>query len=202
MLGKLSNEEQLLDLYKTATNDPSYSVAAQALYTLYDKSPELAFEEAKRFEADSNAVFLSALLTIFSSSGADEENRFFLEKEQYFNDFGRYSFIQLYGKFLLGRSDSVIQTGVPILEKTAQQSKIWWVRLAALQAIDSLLNMYADREKELRSLLRTGKDANGSDASTGERSADNAHAQYDKLKNIFETLKSNEKDKNVLRFFK
>lgn len=192
MLGKLYNEEELLDVYKTASDDKSYTVAAQALTTLYEKNPEQGFEEAKRFENDSNYTILSALLTIFSSSGSDLENSFFISRERFFNSYGRYSFTQLYGKYLLGRSDSVINEGLPLLESTARTSNIWWVRLVALQAIDSLQSMYEARENELKA-----KKA----AELNAQALESAHAQYQKLKALFESVKGQETDKNLLRYY-
>ncbi|MBL0047010.1 MAG: HEAT repeat domain-containing protein [Bacteroidetes bacterium] len=192
MLGKLFNEEDLLDVYKNASDDKSYTVAAQALSTLYEKNPEQGFEEAKRFENDSNYTILSALLTIFSSSGSDIENSFFISRERFFNSYGRYSFTQLYGKYLLGRSDSIINAGLPLLESTARTSNIWWVRLVALQAIDSLQSMYEARENELKA-----KKA----AELNAQALESAHAQYQKLKALFESVKGQETDKNLLRYY-
>jgi aminopeptidase N len=200
MLGKISNEESLMEVYKTASSDLSYTVAAQALNTLYDKNPEQGFEEAKRFEADSNIKLLTALINIFSSSGDDNENSFFIDKEPYFDGYSKYSFVQLYGNFLLGRSDSVINTGIPVLEKNARLPKIWWVRLAAIQAIDSLMAMYASRENELKSKFARGDKAKKTEANSESKSIDEAHAQYEKLKGIYEKIKSEEKDKNLLRY--
>jgi aminopeptidase N len=201
MLGKLYTDEELLDVYKTACEDVSYTVTAKALVTLYEKNPEQGFEEAKRFEADSNVTLLGALISIFSSSGSDAENKFFLNMERYFDSYNRYTFTQLYGKFLLGRTDSVINAGLPILESTAKQSNIWWVRLVAMQGIDSLKSLYASREKELISKRAALPASRSGEAASLSLAIDKAHAQYEKLKATFEALKSRETDKNILRFF-
>lgn len=200
-LGKLFTDDELLDVYKDASNDKSYEVAAQAITTLYEKNAEMGFEEAKRFEADSSNAILSALLRIFSASGADAENQFFLEKERFFNSYGKYSYAQLYGKYLLGRSDSVINTGVPVLEQTFLKSSIWWVRLVALQALDSLQNMYAEREKELNSKKEISSSSKKPDTGALLAAIEQARAQHEKIKSLFDKLKGQETDKNVLRFF-
>ena len=200
-LGKLFNDDDLLEIYKNASNDKSYEVSAQALTTLYEKNAEMGFEEAKQFEGDSSSAMLNALLRIFSASGSDAENNFFIEKERFFNSYGKYSYAQLYGKYLLGRSDSVINSGLPLLEKTYLNSSIWWVRLVTLQAIDSLQSMYAERGKELSSKKEMSSSSKKPDPSALLAAIEQARAQQEKIKSLFNKLKGQETDKNVLRFF-
>ena len=197
-LGKLYDYDDLLDLYHAAADDPSYTVAAEALTTLYDHNAEQGFEEAKQFEVDSNYAIMGALISIYSGSGSDAENAYFLKMEPYFDGYSKYNFMQMYGKYLLGRSDSVINLGYPILQKTAQQSPFWWVRLAALQALDSLQAMYQEREKELSLIIAGGSKG---DKATLIASKQRAASQQEKLREIFDALKAKETDKNILRFF-
>ena len=102
---------------------------------------------------------------------------------------------------MLGRSDSVINSGVPILEKTARKSDIWWVRLVALQALDSLQSMYADREKELSARQVSASNSKNPEQSNSALQLEKAHAQHDKIKALFESIKSSETDKNLLRYY-
>ena len=102
---------------------------------------------------------------------------------------------------MLGRSDTVINTGLSVLEKAARKSSIWWVRLVALQALDSLQNMYAEREKELNSKKATVSNSKNSDSTSVAFAANQAHAQYEKVNTLFESIKSQETDKNLLRYY-
>ena len=202
-LGEEFDDEDLLDVYKKALKDKSYDVEAEALSTLNKKNPVDGFEAAKTFVNDSNLTLLKSILNILSASGSDAENEFFLKNNRYFQGFAQYGFTQQYGKYLLGRSDTVINSGLPILEQTARKATVWWIRLAALKAIDSLQSMYAEREKELRAKKSnpSNSKSEANNSSELDVAIERAKRQQEKIKTLFTSIKNSEMDKNLLRHY-
>ena len=200
-LNELANGESMTDVYKIALSDVSFQVVAKALIAMHSQNPEMSFDEAKQFEEDTAVIIMNALLTIFAANGADSENNYFLQKEHYFDGYNRYGFIQQYGQYLLGRSDSVINSGLDLLAGTARDSEYWWVRLVALQALDSLQTMYAERATELKAKPISNSNSKNNEPLDNSQTAEKAHLQHEKFKQLFDSIKNAEKDKNLLRYY-
>jgi len=200
-LNELANGEPMTDVYKLALSDVSFQVVAKALLAMHSQNPEMSFEEARQFDEDTAVAVMNALLTIFAANGADSENNYFLQKEHYFDGYNRYGFVQQYGQYLLGRSDSVINSGLDLLAGTARSSEYWWVRLVALQALDSLQTMYAERATELKAKPISNSGSKNNDSSGKSQTAESAHMQHEKIKQLFDSIKNAEKDKNLLRYY-
>ncbi len=200
-LNELANGESMTDVYKIALSDVSFQVVAKALIAMHSQNPEMSFDEAKQFEEDTAVTIMNALLTIFAANGADSENNYFLQKEHYFDGYNRYGFIQQYGQYLLGRSDSVINSGLDLLAGTARDSEYWWVRLVALQALDSLQTMYAERAAELKAKPISNSNSKNNEPLDNSQTAEKAHLQHEKIKQLFDSIKNAEKDKNLLRYY-
>jgi aminopeptidase N len=201
LLVKFYNGDEVLEILKTATEDNSYAVVSSALKLLFEKDPEAGFEESKRFEEDSSLSIGNTLLTIFATAGSDAEAPFFLRQDKFMGDYARYGYLQLFGKYLVGRSDSVINISLPVFENAATNSKVWWVRLAALQAIKDLKDMYQERENELMLKKKTGGVASKKSNYTVSNTLENAQKQKEKLDKLFNTLKEKESSADVLRNF-
>lgn len=200
-LNELANGESMTDVYKIALSDVSFQVVAKALIAMHSQNPEMSFDEAKQFEEDTAVTIMNALLTIFAANGADSENNYFLQKEHYFDGYNRYGFVQQYGQYLLGRSDSVINSGLDLLAGTARDSEYWWVRLVALQALDSLQTMYAERATELKAKPISNSNSKNNEPLDNSQTAEKAHLQHEKIKQLFDSIKNAEKDKNLLRYY-
>lgn len=188
---KLSgNDESVKEVLVNATNDKSYLVQTMALVWLNKADPDLGFEMAKKFENETNLHIVQNIARIYADLGSDKENEYFVTNYNRISGYEKYDFIEWYGKFLLGRSDEVINIGVKLLERDARYNNIWFIKLNAVNKINQIIDMYAQREKELKSK---------SDKSTQYQ---NTVLQKEKIQNLLSDIKKAEKNENLLKIYK
>jgi aminopeptidase N len=188
---KLSvNDETVKEVLVNATNDKSFLVQTMALVWLNKADPDLGFEMAKKFENETNLHMVSAIARIYTDLGSDKENEFFVKNYNRISGFEKYDFIELYGKYLLGRSDEVINTGVNLLEREARNNNIWFIKLNAVNKINQIIDMYAQREMELK-----GK-------SDKQNQYQSTILQKEKIKNLLSDIKEAETNQNLIKIYK
>jgi aminopeptidase N len=184
------DDEKVKEVLTNATNDKSYLVQTMALYLLNKSDQDLGFEMAKKFENETNINMVNEVSHIFAELGSDKENEFFIKNYNRISGFEKYEFIEIYGKYLLGRSDEVINVGVKLLERDARHNNIWFIKLNAVNKINQLIDMYSQRELELK-----GK----SDKLTQYQ---NTVLQKEKIQNILSDIKKAETNENLIKIYK
>jgi hypothetical protein len=102
----------------------------------------------------------------------------------------KYDFIELYGQYLIGRSDDVINTGMKLLERDARSNNIWFIKLNAVNKINQIIDMYAVREKELQ-----GK-------ADKQSQYQSTLLQKEKIQNLLSDIKKAETNENLIKIYK
>lgn len=188
---KLSDkEESVKDVLTKATSDKSYLVQSMALNLLNKADQDLGFEMAKKFENESSLFMVEEVAKIYAQLGSDKENDFFVRNYNSISGFEKYDFIELYGKYLLGRSDEVINTGVKLLERDARKNNIWFIKLNAVNKINQIIDVYAQREKDLKGQ---------SDKLAQYQSA---VLQKEKIQQLLSDIKNAETNENLIKIYK
>lgn len=183
-------DDKVKDVLVSATNDKSYLVQSSALNLLFKSDQDLGFEMAKKFENDSNYYMVSEIGKIYTALGSDKENEFFIKNYNRISGFEKYDFIELYGKYLLGRGDEVINSGVKLLEKEARTNNIWFIKLNAVNKLNQIIDMYAQRERELK-----GK-------SDKQAQYQATVLQKEKIQNLLSDIKKAETNENLIKIYK
>jgi hypothetical protein len=161
-----------------------------ALYLLNKSDQDLGFEIAKKFENETNVHMVNEISKIYVALGSDKENDFFVKNYNRISGFEKYDFIELYGKYLLGRSDEVINTGVKLLEREARTNNIWFIKLNAVNKLNQIIDMYAQREQELK-----GK-------SDKQSQYQSTILQKEKVQNLLSDIKKAETNENLIKIYK
>jgi aminopeptidase N len=185
-----SNDESVKEVLINATNDKSYLVQTTALIWLNKADPDLGFEMAKKFENETNLHMVEAVSRIYADLGSDKENEYFVTNYNRISGFDKYDFIEWYGKYLLGRSDEVINIGVKLLERDARHNNVWFIKLNAVNKINQIIDMYSQRAQELK-----GK----SDKQTQYQAT---LLQKEKIQNLLSDIKKAETNQNLLKIYK
>jgi len=84
----------------------------------------------------------------------------------------------------------VINVGVKLLERDARHNNIWFIKLNAVNKINQLIDMYSQREIELK-----GK----SDKLTQYQ---NTVLQKEKIQNLLSDIKKAETNENLIKIYK
>jgi aminopeptidase N len=188
---KLAGEdESVKDVLIKATNDKSFLVQSMSLYLLNKADQDLGFEMAKKFENETNLPMVESIARIYADLGSDQENDFFVKNYNKISGFDKYDFIELYGKYLLGRSDEVINIGVKLLERDARKNNIWFIKLNAVNKINQIIDVYSQREKELK----------GKPDKQVQYQA--AILQKEKIQQILSDIKNAETNENLIKIYK
>ena len=196
MLNKhFKKEEWLWQVNLTALEDRAYSVQSTALSNLFEIDPVLGYERAKRLENDSNLTLVKAIAEIFAQSGNENEAAFFEKNCKKIQGFDQYDLVNFYGKFLLGRKDITIDRGVNILGEIAQKNKVWFIRLNAINQLSSIEEMYAAREKEIKS--KSGAENNEETKLQLSKIAE----QSKKINELISRIKKEEKNPNLVKLY-
>jgi hypothetical protein len=91
---------------------------------------------------------------------------------------------------LLGRSDEVINKGVSLLEREARNNNIWFIKLNAVNKLNQIIDMYAQREQELK-----GK-------SDKQNQYQSTILQKEKIQNLLSDIKKVETNENLIKIYK
>lgn len=192
-------DASLLNVFKKALTDSSYSVMREALDAIALLDEKEAMTVAKTLENESNANILITIAGIYAKNGSDKENEFFLEAYEKISGVNKFAFISIYNKYLKGRKDETVNAALPVLEDMARHEEQWWMRLSGIQALSGLYNMYSARELELGEELKKATPATP-EKEVIEQKMEMAKAQKEQLAHILKNLKEMETDKNLTKF--
>jgi aminopeptidase N len=177
-------------IYELTLNDKSFLVQSTALNLIYKNDPDLGFELAKKFEKDTNINIVSEVGEIFARAGTDAESEYFATNFERIGGFDKYEFIDLYGKYLLGKNDATINKGVALLGREARENTIWFIRLNAVNKLNQLSDMYAAQERETK--------GNNDKKIIHE----NAQNQKEKIILLVNDIKKSETNKNLIDIYR
>jgi len=150
-----ANHRELLE--ESLTGD-SYLVTSAALKSYVFLSSKTAMEKCKEFEAEDNYYISEAVNSVYSEHGTENELSYFLNKLENSSGFELYSLLELYAIYLTNQKPSTVKEGISVLEEKADTSETWWIRLAGLRGISTVIDsleseedtVFKDLAKELR----------------------------------------------------
>ena len=203
-LGTNYNTDDLLGTYQKMLDDPSPMVCSKALLNLFDLDKKLGLEFARTFRDDSSRHVVKAVGTVLSHMGDDIDNAYFTKHMRSFSGREKFDFAHLYATFLLHRHDSIINRAIPMFEGIALEQNMWYIRLAGTNALNQLMEMYTNRQKETRDRIAMLKNANSSPAQLNqlESIAAQTNDQINKIAGILHSIKTQEKDENLRQIYK
>ena len=183
-------DENVKEVLLKAIDDKAFSVQSVALELLYKIDPDFGFEFAKKFENETNNEMVTVIADIFSELGSDKESEFFVRNLNRISGFSKYDFIELYGKFLMGRSDEVINTGVKLLEREARNNNFWFIKLNAINKMTQLADLYEQREKDFK------------DKADKTAQYKVSVSQKESIRNLISEIKKSENNLNLINIYK
>lgn len=186
---KYFGDSTLAALYRKAISDSSYKVAAAALEKMTKTEPIAALQAALVLQNEDVPELYNALGLTYAALGNSEQFSFFTQALDSRKAGERYTFIRHFGNFLL-RCDSMhLNEGIERLDKLARTEKAYWLKAAAIKALDSLQTHYSSRVKQL--------------ASSSEPSAltarNEAAARSSSLQKQLDAILRDEQDPNVFK---
>lgn len=202
-LGDCFLSDEILNVYKRALEDKSYKVVAKTLENIYYFDKEIGVDFCRSFENDSNITLLTTIAQIYSISGKESDNDFYIRNFRRFDGYNKYNFSKMYSSFLMQRNDSIINNGLILLESIARSENLWYIRLAGLNAITDLKSMYEEKQREANNKLVviTRSKPNSAQIPQLQLMINQTEKQISKLNSIIADIKRLEKDPNIKSIF-
>ena len=133
-------------LIRNAINDKSYTVSLQALKEFTKNNKEEGLQLAKSMEDFNVKLLREKLASLYSEFGNDQQSVFMKECIQRANGFSRYTAVSTYAKFLKRCNDlQVIKSGLSNINDQVLKDDSWFIRMAAVQALNELGNYYKEK---------------------------------------------------------
>lgn len=194
-LHKYYKDEEVMNVYKNAMEDLSYSVIGEALASISEDNMEEGMKLAKSLEKESSGLstgIMSTIAGIYAEKGGDAEREFF---EKYISEakgFGRIGFVVAYEKYLKKEtlSDETVSRGIPILKKIIETDNTFYVKLYGIQALKNLEGEYTKREMILNDkIAKLTAQASSNEKEGLQLQLDRVILQKKKLSAVLEELK-------------
>jgi len=147
-------------------------------------------QKAKELENEDSDNIRFSIMDLYTASGDDKNNDFFVKQKDNFTGFESIGFINNYGLFLKHcTKDETVLSGATILKTYTEKGKNAYVKYSAQKALKDLMRMYQDKEDELTSKLEDIKKQNG-DATAVNNQLTTVMATKTKLKELYDSSKS------------
>ena len=203
-LAKYYEGDDLQAFFIKAINDSSYDVMATALNSLAEKDKKKALEIAKTMENSASSHVLNAIADIYAENGTEDQNAFFLNSFDRIKNMEKYSLIQSYGIFLAHCNNATLKQGTEKLLDMAKNVQPWYTRLTAMNALGNINNVLGNRILELQRKIAEDQKNNLGQGTLSSTQAEitQLQLQQKRLKDSMNTIKSEEKDKNLVKYYK
>lgn len=135
------NDDENVELYRTALQDTSDRVAAEALEAYLITKPDDAAAIAARFEHSDNPEVVVAVGNYLANGGDEARYPWFQTQLERLNSSGLYQFLPVFGKYLIKSNDAVKRRSIALLDGIARRNDTYFVRLAAYQVLGLLTDV-------------------------------------------------------------
>jgi len=176
---------RLISIYRNAINDSSYSVESEALSAIAKISKQEAMKESRVLENTDEKELLLGIAAIYVQYGNDSCNNFFVKLHNNVTGYEQIPYVAMYGKFLQQCNDTAVSRGVPVIGNIMKNADNRYVKYYAKNALDNLLSMYQDREKDLTNQINDLKAKN-----SGGQALTDLQTKLDSAVNIEKVLNS------------
>ncbi len=181
------NDKTLLSVFNDAMSDSSYRVLAAALDAVASIDMNMAYENAKKLEAEDGGNIAFVIASIFAEKGTAAEQEWFIRQLNMREGFQKFSLYGYYGKFLQRLDVPEMNKGLDFLYHSAATEKSWWIRYVAMNAIIAV----TDELQERKDLLKTDN------SPEAKSKIDLLDTQIKTINKQIETIKAQEKDETL-----
>lgn len=153
------HDQSMIPLLQHALADSSYLVISTALQSIMNLDSVKAYQAAAALEGDSSEEIVKALASVYARMGGPEKNTFLLNQVNK-SDIS-YNTVISYGQYIARFVDhpQLIDASLPSLYRIAQHDSRWYVRFAAINALENLhTSMATQKETWDNELLQTEKE--------------------------------------------
>jgi aminopeptidase N len=197
-------DDKLLPVFENALNDSSYLVMTTSFKIICDQDEARGFDLAKTLE-QKNDINISVPVAIFyAEKGKEENNDFMVTTLRKAKGYDRYTLISSYSKFLSRiENPQAIQAGTDALAVIGRKASSRFARSAAVDALESLVQILNDRILKSQKEIGELKTSNASQNTIliEESKLEKIKLQRDKLRATIDDIKKNEKDKRLLKTY-
>lgn len=151
-------DDQLLALYKNATNDKSYNVIIAGLQAYHEVKPKEGYALAKQLENGANASLLTAIADIYAEKADPSDQKYFHKNYCKVTGFEVTGFVKAYARYLKNVDDiKLTQEGMVMFQDVAKYAGNGFIKyFAGYQALIDIRERYNDKaraaEKEISEL--------------------------------------------------
>ncbi|MCC9137629.1 M1 family aminopeptidase [Pontibacter silvestris] len=140
------------NLYEKVMNDSSYQVAAAGILAYSSTGATDVGAKLAQFDDTGNEDIALALSSYYALQGGVEKQDWFMEKIKQSKGSNLYYLLQSYGAYLASYSETNTPEAIALLSDIAQNNNLYYVRLAAFQAL-----MVMSERPEVKEILEKVK---------------------------------------------
>lgn len=138
-LYKIAEKQIKIDIAKQQLNDSSYMVISDALYQLLDVDSNIAYQECKRFENETNTKMQSAINYVYSIAGTENDNYWMLNANEFHTGYYKISYIRNYDRYVMRlKTDALINSGIKLYHSIYTNSDLNPVQAEAIKSLNNL----------------------------------------------------------------
>jgi aminopeptidase N len=158
------NDKSLLNMYRKAVNDSSYSVEAAALNAIAEIDKNEALKDARQLENTCESSMMMAVGEILADYGDDSDNGFFIAARGKIDGFELIPYVVIYEMYLERCSDETINKGLVILNELATNGNNNFIRYYAKNSMQKLGAFYSNQQSAAQMKLDDLKKSNPNDS--------------------------------------
>lgn len=183
-------DANVLEVFKKAMQDQSYSVIGAGLKGITKVDPKEGMKMAKGLESEKNNQLLLSIASLYAEHGDDSHNEFFQRIAPEFKGFGNIGYLNTYVSFLKRCSDETVIKSIPVFERVAKNESSKWVRYFGQKGVNDLARYYKDKAETLSGKIKSVKETNPNAPGISKMEADYeaARGMAEKLTVIYNSL--------------
>jgi len=178
-----SKDASLMNIYRGALNDSSYTVETDGLSAIAKIDKAEAMKDAKQMESSDETDLLLGIADLYSHYGSDSNSDFFVQLAGHVTGFEpQIYYVAIYGQYLkLCKNDENISKGIGILANIYIHGSNRLAKFYARSSLQQIVAWYQDREGTINEKITDLQKNNPNDPSI--------NTLQDKLKNYKEQEK-------------
>ncbi|CAG5086222.1 M1 family aminopeptidase [Parvicella tangerina] len=194
---------QLNPIFEKGLKDESLQVVAASLKAYAKHNGEKGLAKAKTYESEESAKVQLAVADIYANYGTPAEKDFFTQNYGEMSGFNKFTFLSHYFTFLKNQDDKTTAEGIKVFVNVIESDGLWYERLAGYQLLNGLQGHFEKRANQIDNEMAS-LEKDGSLSETDKIELDKAKqfclSQKSQISGKLETLKSKEKDPNILQY--
>ena len=169
-----------------------------SLRLLSKMDSEKAMEIAKGLENENSSSIRNLISSIYAKSGTKENHLFFISAVEKASGFGKYGLLNSYKIYLRNLDEKDLTKSHKAYKDVAKNETTWWIKMLGYNGLSDTKNKYTNRISQLETKLSTTKDM--MEKSKIEREINYFRTSLNEVNDIYNTLKSEERNTKVLEY--